>query len=386
MESASLRYSRNLNDVKMLGNPCVNTNASDVNMLSRVIDERCEKTSFVEIEPTCEVIGKCPLGERCCHLSKFTSVSRLELKKLQYTHEVRDKKAPSNGGWVKLKYDDAELFDAISYNNNPNVEYLLIDFGWPFTKLKVYDASNCAVREIFWKNFESQTRLETINLANNRISAFGTELHNQMPLKNLDLCKSVCFYCPLHILLPFLLPANNRIKFLAANQFAMLSGSLEIVNLTSNVCIDGIFEGNVEIQKIISSLDSICIEERPESNESVLFCEEFSRCAFGICGLIQNEPRNRSRDYEIVSTDFARIQSLVIQKVSNFRLLPVVNHFTRNLISYEVAGTAIKTVEKKNFQGMIWLEALHLHYNTIETIPMDAFQGLARLRFIDLSK
>lgn len=109
----------------------------------------------------------------------FKSFSRMELKKLE--HESSETEVSS--------YDEEVDVDAISYNNNQNVEYLLVGVGMIFDMLIMYDASNCAVREIFWNNFVFFRILESINLANNQIAALTGDLLPKIPLKNLDLCK-----------------------------------------------------------------------------------------------------------------------------------------------------------------------------------------------------
>lgn len=154
--------------VNLMSNICVDGSFSDSDELSAVVRKTCEKTD-TEVKPSCEVIGKCALGEKCCQLSQFKSVSRLE--------------------WETLSLDDGFWgFDAITYNSNPNVEYLLAKISWTFSDIKAYDASNCSVREVLWINFFHLNKLESINLANNQISALIGELFDRMPLKVLNLC------------------------------------------------------------------------------------------------------------------------------------------------------------------------------------------------------
>lgn len=92
-----------------------------------------------------------------------------------------------------------------------------------------------------------------------------------------------------------------------------------------------------------------------------------------------------SSDYTIVSTDISRINSLTI-RMRKLEFLPVADRFLLNLVNYEVAGTAVKTIGEENFNGMIWLERLALPSNRIATVQRDTFQGLVRLKQIDLSK
>lgn len=170
---------RSLKHVNLMGNTCISEDFADAytktlfDRLSRIVNFKhwnleCGKTESAEVKPICEVIEKCSLGEKCCRLSKFESASRLELLTLE-------------------QYWDSEI-DVIFYDNNPKVEYLLATVGVKFGNLKVYDASNCAVREIFWENFKWTDKVEFINLANNQISALTGEMYDRMPLKSLDLC------------------------------------------------------------------------------------------------------------------------------------------------------------------------------------------------------
>lgn len=165
---------------------------------------------------------------------------------------------------------------------------------------------------------------------------------------------------------------------------------MEIVDLTSNVCIDKKFTGKAEIQKIVS--DSNCTYQRPKTNSSELNCEVISRCEYGVCCEIGADTIIDSPDYRIVSADYTRISSLSIfdykdeQVLEKIHFLLVVNRFTRNLINYSVVRTMVKTIGKENFQGMIWLERLTLYNSLIETVPKETFQGLVRLTYIHLGK
>lgn len=171
MESELFRHPQRLTLVNFQSNACINAIFSDLKSLSKAVDESCEQTDPAEVKPICEVIEKCSIGEKCCRLSKFKSSSRSDLKYLKH-------------GRI-----DEEV-DAVSYNSNPSVEYLLVSFEETFKNLKVYDASNCAVREIFWENFNWNS-LKSINLANNQITSLVGEL--RLPLKNLDLCNYTLF-------------------------------------------------------------------------------------------------------------------------------------------------------------------------------------------------
>lgn len=160
--------------MNLLSNTCVNGTFFNKITLADVLYENCEKTEPAMVEATCEVIEKCAIGENCCILSKFKNDSPWELK------------------WIEQETDDK--IDAIFYNSNQNVEYLLLNIYLSLRNLKVYDASNCSIREIFWVNFKRCYKLESINLANNQISALNEKLFEEMPLKILDLCNFI-FIC-----------------------------------------------------------------------------------------------------------------------------------------------------------------------------------------------
>lgn len=173
LEGGGLSW-RQFNSVKhwnFMFNTCLNETYHNIEPLVNIKTTNCEKSepALTEVKPTCQVINKCSLGQRCCFLSKFKSSSSLVLQRLE-------------------KGDDNQEFDAVSYNSNPNVQYLLEAFAnWAFWPLKVYDASNCAIREIFLENFDFFYDIESINLANNQISAVSSFLI-EIPLKHLNLC------------------------------------------------------------------------------------------------------------------------------------------------------------------------------------------------------
>lgn len=192
------------------------------------------------------------------------------------------------------------------------------------------------------------------------------------------------------MLFPFV--ANNRIKTMTTEQFQNLLKSLEIVELTSNECIDGIFSGETEIRGMISRIEESCHFELPKNNSNEVLCEEISRSEFGIRCLIGTDTKIISRGYKILSTNYPRIQSLEISVYKRFdrvvevRYLPVVSSFIRNLISYRVDNAAVRAIGKENFEGMIWLEILTLRNTLIKTLPENTFQGLLRLKYIELGK
>lgn len=175
-------------------------------------------------------------------------------------------------------------------------------------------------------------------------------------------------------------------------QFENLLQTLQIVELTSNVCIDGKFSGETEIRGMISSINGSCNFERQEGSSNKLCCEEMSRSALGISCYIGTETNIISQGLEIISKDCPRIQNLMIkdykrqQRVENVRYLPTVNRFLRNLIEYEVKNAAVIVIDKENFDGMIWLERLTIQETLIETIPKNTFQGLISLKYVDLGK
>lgn len=148
---------------------------------------------------------------------------------------------------------------------------------------------------------------------------------------------------------------------------------------------------------MISNMESNCYVP-PKTNVQELTCEQFLRIEHGIGCFIGPESHFKvgsSHDYEIVSHEYPRVQSLAIvdyknitnqQKERFIEFLPVSNSFTRNVIGYIAWNTKVKTIAKKNFGGMIWLEQLVLYSNLIETIPKDTFQGLGRLKQISLGK
>lgn len=369
------RFARSLEHMNFLWNTCINGTFSDKSILFKVVEKNCDK--IAEVKPICDVIEECRLGEKCCRLSKFNSVSRFERKKLE--HEGVD-----------------EEVSIIFYDNNPKVEYLLVEVYKKFPNITVYDASNCAVRQIFFDNFELLFYLESINLANNQISTFVefAMLNNRMPLKYLDLCNFIFISTFPKFLIFAFLAANNRIKFSASSQFLKFSSSLETVDLTSNVCIDGKFEAKAEIQKMALSIDSKCSYELHKSNGKELFCDQILRCEFDTCCYFGADTVADSPDYKIVSRDFSRIQRLsfgnrenrAITRIETIQFLPTANRFTKNLIQYTVEETAVKIIDKDNFHGMIWLESLRLSGNLIETIQKDTFQGLVSLNEIILGK
>lgn len=192
-----------------------------------------------------------------------------------------------------------------------------------------------------------------------------------------------------------MLPANNHIKHFGADQFDEYS-SLEFIDLTSNVCIDGKFSGESEILEVLSNIKSNCKFERPKNKPDELNCDEILRCEFGLCCKIYPGAEILSPEIRLVSKDYPRVQSLTIRseinsqasrdEFENIRYLPVANHFIRNLVDYRVHNTFLKTIRKENFEGMIWLEKLYLTSNLIEAIPSDSFQGLVRLKSINLGE
>lgn len=168
---------------------------------------------------------------------------------------------------------------------------------------------------------------------------------------------------------------------------------LEIVDLTSNICIDEKLTGNAKVQELTSSrVESNCKYERPKSNDNEFFCDQIIRSSFGIYCEFGSEANTSSEDYTIISNDYPRIQHFSIsdykrkEPLKNIQFLPKANKFIRNVILYAAEKTSIKTIAKKNFDGMVWLRILVLTSNQIETVQNDAFQGLDSILKIDLGE
>lgn len=171
MEGKLFHRTRLLEIVDLKSNSCIDNKFTDKYELSIEVGNNCDEVNSIssKTEPRCEKIGKCLLGENCCQLTMFQSASRSKLKKIE--HEDK------NGS-----------IDAISYNSNKKILYLLVDLSSNFGNLIAYDASNCAVRAIFKSNFELLSSLKSINLTNNQISVIMGDLYHMMPLETLDLC------------------------------------------------------------------------------------------------------------------------------------------------------------------------------------------------------
>lgn len=176
-------------------------------------------------------------------------------------------------------------------------------------------------------------------------------------------------------------------------QFQNLLPTLEIVDLTSNVCIKDKFSGKTEIQRMILGINASCNYERQIGNSNEVLCEETHGSEFGIISCyIGFDTEISSQSYKLTSMDYHRIQSLVIKdykgyyRLKKIRYLPVVNRFIRNLIEYDVRNAAVSVIGKENFVGMIWLERLDIAETLIETIPSDTFQGLIRLEYVYLGE
>lgn len=173
--------------------------------------------------------------------------------------------------------------------------------------------------------------------------------------------------------------------------FSDFLATLEIVNLTSNICIDENFSGSARIQEL-TGVESKCKYERPRSNDNEFFCDQIIRSSYGIYCEFGSEANISSEDYTIISNDYPRIQHFSIsdykrnEPMKNIHFLPIVNKFIRNVILYEAEKTSVKTIAKKNFDGMVWLRILVLTSNQIETVQNDAFQGLDSILKIDLGE
>lgn len=186
--------------------------------------------------------------------------------------------------------------------------------------------------------------------------------------------------------------ANNRIKFLETSVLSKFISSLEIVDLVLNVCIDDAFKGIVEIQKMFGLVKFNCKYERPKSRDNEFFCGQITRSEFGIYCQFGPKTNIDFEEYTIISNDYPRIQHLEISDykrdgfMKNIQHLPEVNKFVRNVIQYTAKKTSVKTIARENFKGMFWLEFLFLSSNLIETVQKNTFQGLERIRYIDLGK
>ena len=65
--------------------------------------------------------------------------------------------------------------------------------------------------------------------------------------------------------------------------------------------------------------------------------------------------------------------------------MKIVDNFP-NLLGFSAGKCTLKTISKENFQGLIQLKELLLFENFIENIPVDVFEGLVALEFINLGE
>lgn len=93
-----------------------------------------------------------------------------------------------------------------------------------------------------------------------------------------------------------------------------------------------------------------------------------------------------SNGYAVSSNVDRKIKGFIFDDNSKVSYLPdCVNTKFPNLVSYSAGKCGIKSVSKRNFDGLNKLQMIFLYSNQIERIDDDTFEGLERLDTIVLS-
>lgn len=98
-------------------------------------------------------------------------------------------------------------------------------------------------------------------------------------------------------------------------------------------------------------------------------------------------------DSTFLAVEDISVDGLQIRNTDGFDLLPV-SHFLPvriyrsypNIIGIYAGGQKLKEISKKNFQRLLKLEYLFLNNNNIQKIKSDTFEGLIKLKTVNLGE
>lgn len=153
-----------------------------------------------------------------------------------------------------------KTIEEFDISDNKNVKYLPKHIGEKFPNLKEFFAISCGLTIVRDFYFENMQNLQFLTMTFNKISTIESEafrdlvrlerlwindnlietLHNKLFVSMMNLQE--------------LSVDNNKIKILGPTTFKIPGGKLELINLESNVCIDGYY--GLHGPKAVSELEN----------------------------------------------------------------------------------------------------------------------------------
>jgi Leucine-rich repeat (LRR) protein len=277
--------------------------------------------------------------------------------------------------------DSGHIFEGLNINlRTLDVSYTQLDD--PNTWRNLVFLNNLTSLILTTSNLQETiflSRLENLNLENNNISDIKNSSFSSMMLSlNLSLNKlSVIgrFYFSRLTRLKDLSLASNRIEFIESQAFNDLT-ALESLYLTQN---------NLKIleQGLLSKLRSLRLLNLNENSFEIINMESFDwlknlrklSIAMNLLTSIADESFSNLTLIEEIDLSSQKIES--IGKVA-FRGVP-------NLVRLSLDGNLIDNIESFTFNhGMVDLVYMNLATNQLDRVEKNAFQGLIRLRVLDL--
>lgn len=133
-----------------------------------------------------------------------------------------------------------ESVGAIEFSGNKRLQFLPENPANNFPNLEIYQASGCAIERIHRNNFRNLSKLRVLWLTSNPLEKISSDTFKDLiSLESLVLSKIIKLTI-FTLLLSFLSPVYNRIKFMNGAVFEGLN-KLKIVYLQKNQCIDEFF-------------------------------------------------------------------------------------------------------------------------------------------------
>lgn len=181
--------------------------------------------------------------------------------------------------------------DRFELKNNKEVKYLPSHIGEKFPNLKEFDVRNCSLTVIRNKYFKKMRNLQYLILNHNNIATVESDAFKDLvSVKRLELDYNMIQTLDKNLFTSMvkLVDINlkdNKIKFLSPETFKISGGSLEIVGLPRNVCINQNYISNVNLNELESDLEDSCSENsKPISTEGKLVFKIY--CIYEFINLI----------------------------------------------------------------------------------------------------
>lgn len=159
---------------------------------------------------------------------------------------------------AEISAAQSDYIKAINFRDNKKIEFLPIKVYKKLPNLSVFQAYNCAVKEIKYDNFENLVELQMVSLPSNEITHIPKDTfkdlsnlkHLELRINKIQAVNEILFQNLIN--LRYLNIGSNEISYISSSTFENLK-ELRNISMSDNILQsldDGHFKNNKKIERI----------------------------------------------------------------------------------------------------------------------------------------